>query len=127
MMQLQIPLPASHTEIKFPRNSYQGFCEERLDLQIMPSVVKEAGLGQFAYLQGKSGRRYVFSAINADQVCLYEKAVFAFSAGDGKTHISTTIEDSRLTDNPQLPVYVHLLSDDCCASSVMADLCSALH
>ena len=45
--------------------------------RMIKSVVDEAGLGKFVYLQGISGRRYVFSSIRPEQAALYDHALFA--------------------------------------------------
>lgn len=93
--------------------------------RLIKSVVDEAGLGKFVYLQGASGRRYVFSAIRLEQAALYDHALFAYSDTavdrDGDIHIR-----SSFTDLPSgsSALYVHLLDDeDDCGSQTLADLC----
>lgn len=92
-------------------------CEPRL----IRSVVEEAGLGRFVYLQGLSGRRYVFSSINADQISLYDKALFAMTeAGGDVVKVSEKPGDFCGIGST---LYVHLLDDESDnRSETLADL-----
>ena len=93
--------------------------------RLIKSVVDEAGLGKFVYLQGASGRRYVFSAIRLEQAALYDHALFAYSDTaldrDGDIHIRSSFADLPTGSSV---LYVHLLDDDDdCGSQTMDDLC----
>lgn len=85
------------------------------------SVVEAAGLGSFAYLQGVSGKRYVFSAVRGNQVSLYNRAVFALASADGV--LERIVTRSELTQCPQAAfLYVHLLDDCSDATSIIEDM-----
>ncbi len=51
--------------------------------RMIRSVVEEAGLGRFVYLQGVSGKRFVFSSISPEQATLYDNALFAVTGPEG--------------------------------------------
>ena len=92
-------------------SALSGFCEHecRYDApRLIRSVVSEAGLGRFVYLQGKSERRYVFSAITPEQASLYDNALFAtVSPVDDSVQI---FEKSIAPSGQSETLYVHLLS-----------------
>ncbi|WP_156798543.1 hypothetical protein [Ahrensia sp. R2A130] len=80
-----------------------------------------AGLGRFVYLQGQSGRRYVFSAITAEQALLYGNGVFAAQSGEaGEVEIGFSAH--RAVGRGAL--FVHLPDDNSAAGNraVLADL-----
>ena len=87
----------------------------------IPSVVEQAGLGRFVYLFGRSGKRYIFSAITGAQVSMYRNAVFAGQATDG-----APVEFLADIASPDLfaKLYVHLFSegDDGDRQDVLDDL-----
>lgn len=89
--------------------------------RLVRSVVDEAGLGKFVYLQGRSGRRYVFSSIRREQVALYDHALFACSdPSKGDVQVSQHINDCEVQNGT---LYVHLLDDEICnAASALTDL-----
>ena len=77
--------------------------------RLIRSVVDEAGLGRFVYLQGGSGRRYVFSSIRREQAGLYDRALFAAVESSGGTvKISRSVAEF---DRSVSVFYVHLLDD----------------
>ena len=108
--------PQSQPNVPFDQVVDHGFCEPS---QLIPSVADEVGLGQFVYMRGVSGKRYVFSAISQEQTVLYENALFAVStkhcaAAELISHHKELREDHTR-------VYVHLLADGD-AENVVADL-----
>ncbi|MGI9365596.1 MAG: hypothetical protein ACR2O8_10475 [Rhizobiaceae bacterium] len=91
--------------------------------RLVKSVVDEAGLGKFVYLQGASGRRYVFSSIRREQATLYDHALFAATDQQGGVKLAERIDG--LTSHA-CAVYVHLLGDELEAGmSTLDDLCAA--
>ena len=78
--------------------------------RMIKSVVDEAGLGKFVYLQGNSGRRYVFSSIRREQAALYDHALFAVAGrgpnGGHDVQIGSTMQELPHTCGS---IYVHLL------------------
>ncbi len=95
--------------------------------RMIKSVVDEAGLGKFVYLQGASGRRYVFSSIRREQASLYDRALFAATscpdAGGQSVEIAPCLED---ISNYTGAIYVHLLDDeDSQGAQTLEDLCTA--
>ena len=78
--------------------------------RMIKSVVDEAGLGKFVYLQGVSGRRYVFSSIRPEQAALYEHALFAvtdWGQGDNPgVRVAGSVKDLAVNGHA---LYVHLL------------------
>ncbi|MEM9732101.1 MAG: hypothetical protein AAF903_01290 [Pseudomonadota bacterium] len=78
--------------------------------RVVRSVVAEAGLNRFVYLNGASGKRYVFSSIQPEQAGLYDRALFAATAVGG-----TVLRVSDRADEVIVPgtlLHVHLLDDD---------------
>ena len=102
----------------------RGRCGIAPQSRLIRSVVEGAGLGRFVYLQGKSGRRYVFSSISNEQVALYDRALFAATRVDlHGVEIADRINE--LTDSAGT-LYVHLLDDcDGDGAETLADLCNA--
>ena len=85
------------------------------------SVVEAEGLGRFVYLQGRSGRRYVFSSITVAQAALYENAIFAYARDDGspiRFFLQEPVAGHGVDD---ASMFVHILSDGSSAE-VLADL-----
>jgi len=77
--------------------------------RMINSVVNDAGLGRFVYLLGKSGKRYVFSSITAEQATLYDKAVFASSkAGSDIVSVSPCAQEAGGAGHV---LFVHLLDN----------------
>ena len=75
--------------------------------RLIRSVVSEAGLGHFVYLQGASGKRYVFSSISPEQVSLYDKALFAATVpGSDVVRVGEKLADVQSGGSI---FYVHLL------------------
>ncbi|NKB50732.1 MAG: hypothetical protein GKR97_00670 [Rhizobiaceae bacterium] len=94
--------------------------------RMIKSVVDEAGLGKFVYLQGSSGRRYVFSSIRREQASLYDHALFAATScletGGQSVEITASIND---ISNRGGTIYVHLLDDeDSQGAQTLEDLCT---
>ncbi len=89
--------------------------------RLVRSVVDEAGLGRFVYLQGKSGRRYVFSSIRREQVALYDHALFASSTpGSDEVQVSAGLDGLSQRFST---LYVHLLDNETCdAERALNDL-----
>lgn len=81
-------------------------CDQGFAQHLVPSVVKNAGIGDFACLKGRSGRRYVFSAVDACQVSLYENAVFALVDADGRLSIG-----NRPATRCDAQHFVHILEE----------------
>ncbi|MEO1398483.1 MAG: hypothetical protein AAFU56_06410 [Pseudomonadota bacterium] len=78
--------------------------------RIIRSVVEEAGLGRFIYLQGRTGQRYVFSSIEGRQAGMYRDALFAVIDDSGAPVLLTTrVED---VEPGTERVFVHLLKDE---------------
>ena len=72
----------------------------------VPSIASEIGLGDFAYLRGMSGRRYVFSAKTADQASLYDNVVIALVDGaEISFHLEAPAKSCGET------IFIHLLDD----------------
>ena len=95
--------------------------------RMIKSVVDEAGLGKFVYLQGNSGRRYVFSSIRREQAALYDHALFAAAGrvpnGGHDVQIGSTLQELPQTCGS---IYVHLLDDeDARGAETLHDLCGA--
>lgn len=91
-----------------------GLNEEEAHFESAPrlirSVVDQAGLGQFVYLLGKSGRRYVFSSISIEQAALYDHALFAMTdIGSDIVRFGRDILDFGTSRSM---FYVHLLDED---------------
>ena len=84
-------------------------------------LLMKPDLVDFVYLQGRSGRRYVFSSIRREQVSLYDHALLASSVlGSDEVQVSTS-----LTDLPAdfSTLYVHLLDSEVCdAAGALDDL-----
>ncbi len=97
-----------------PREAACGLAEGRHVEEAGPllvrSVVESAGLGRFVYLQGRSGKRYVFSQIKAEQVALYDNALFAVTTGmGGSVRVAGSVDE--LPANP-CAYYVHFIDGD---------------
>ena len=111
--------------------SIAGFSEPGAStMRFTRSVVEEAGLGQFVYVTGISGKRYVFSAIKPEQVCLYENAIFALTDMSGECVSFCKSTNEKQTPALQLgsSIYVHLLSGTEQGShKVLADLAGSTH
>ncbi len=93
--------------------------------RMIKSVVDEAGLGKFVYLQGQSGRRYVFSSIRREQAALYDQALFAVSGTDpyGAQSVRIAANLHEISDIGG-SIYVHLLDDaDDLGRETIEDLC----
>ena len=95
--------------------------------RMIKSVVDEAGLGKFVYLQGLSGRRYVFSSVRREQAALYDHALFAATGfrthGGQNVQIGATLAELSETGGC---IYVHLLDEeDACGSETLQDLCGS--
>ncbi|MEP1207263.1 MAG: hypothetical protein ABJM29_06805 [Rhizobiaceae bacterium] len=90
--------------------------------RMIKSVVDEAGLGRFVYLQGNSGRRYVFSSIRREQASLYDHALFAaaVSDADGKQNVRIVSSVQEISDACGA-IYVHLLDEEDEHGSVTLD------
>lgn len=93
--------------------------------RMIKSVVDEAGLGKFVYLQGSSGRRYVFSSIRREQAALYDHALFATAYtgtfGNQSVRIASTLQEVSDSGGS---IYVHLLDEtDNLGSQTLQDLC----
>lgn len=89
---------------------------EKTARRLVPSVVRNAGIGDYACVKGRSGRRYVFSAIQPGQRGLYDNAIFATLDAKGAFVLSSSGQD---TCSPGL--YVHILEGPD-KTSVMSDL-----
>ena len=94
--------------------------------RMIKSVVDEAGLGKFVYLQGVSGRRYVLSSIRPEQAALYDHALFAVTDwGQGEqpgVRVAASAKDLSANGHA---LYVHLLDDeDRFGYETLEDLCS---
>lgn len=85
------------------------------------SVVEAEGLGRFVYLQGRSGRRYVFSSITVEQAALYENAIFAYALDVGSPIRFSSQEPNSGHEISDASMFVHILSDGSSAE-VLADL-----
>ncbi|MEE9315432.1 MAG: hypothetical protein V3V02_12365 [Rhizobiaceae bacterium] len=110
---------ATTAGFKEPASAYEVVAS-----RMIRSVVEEAGLGGFVYLQGFSGKRYVFSAIRPEQVALYDNALFAVSEPGGEC-VRVGQELNNLNHRACL-LYVHLLDDDVSnGKEVLADLSGA--
>ena len=91
--------------------------------RLVKSVVDEAGLGKFVYLQGASGKRYVFSSIRREQATLYDHALFA--AADRQGGVELAKRADKLPGHAGA-IYVHLLEEKSEAGcSTLDDLCAA--
>ncbi|MEO0546896.1 MAG: hypothetical protein AAF035_08100 [Pseudomonadota bacterium] len=89
--------------------------------RIIRSVVEEAGLGRFIYLQGRSGQRYVFSSIEGRQAAMYRDALFAVIDDSGSPVLLTTRASDVVPCCER--VFVHLLKDEFAdADRVVADI-----
>lgn len=108
--------PQSQPHLPLGQVAEHGFCEP---VKLIPSVAEEAGLGQFVYMRGVSGKRYVFSAISHEQTVLYENALFAVSTKHSAN--ADLISSHKELRKDHTSVYVHLLADDD-ANTVVADL-----
>ncbi|MCJ8308814.1 MAG: hypothetical protein HRU27_01760 [Rhizobiaceae bacterium] len=126
----QTPLPTSVPSLNLgetnrwnqPRSASRAMPAPRM----IKSVVDEAGLGKFVYLQGISGRRYVFSSIRPEQAALYDHALFAVTDwGQGEQPgIRVAASASDVSANGHA-LYVHLLDDeDRFGYETLEDLCS---
>ena len=94
--------------------------------RMIKSVVDEAGLGKFVYLQGVSGRRYVFSSIRLEQAALYDHALFAVTDwGQGENpgvRVAASANDVSANGHA---LYVHLLDEgDRYGDDTLEDLCA---
>ena len=93
--------------------------------RMIKSVVDEAGLGKFVYLQGASGRRYVFSSIRREQAALYDQALFA--AAEFGSHGGQSVQiGASLAELSDIggSIYVHLLDEeDARGTETLQDLC----
>ena len=94
--------------------------------RMIKSVVDEAGLGKFVYLQGVSGRRYVFSSIRPEQAALYDHALFAVTDwGQGDNPGVRVAASAKEVSANGHALYVHLLEDeDRHGDETLEDLCS---
>lgn len=73
------------------------------------SVVDAAGLGQFIYALGASGRRYVFSATDPERAELYENALFARHVpGTDRITVATHL---ALLSGVEGILYIHIPQD----------------
>ena len=95
--------------------------------RFVQSVVEEAGFGRFVYLYGASGRRYVFSAIEAEQAWLYEGAIFAMTCEQGDRITFSRLPPAEEGENGNSQrMFVHLLADDeGTGGVVLADLANS--
>jgi len=90
-------------------------------VSVVRCAATRAGLGRFVYLQGRSGRRYVFSAITADQARLYGNGVFAAQSGEaGEVEIGFSANQAA----GRGALFVHLPDDNSAAGArdVLADI-----
>jgi len=126
-VQTSLPL-ALHPHDEKPTNSWSNLRTAGNALptpRMIKSVVDEAGLGKFVYLQGVSGRRYVFSSIRREQAALYDNALFAAaiwsnSGHDGVRFAANLQEISDTVGS----IYVHLLDEeDDLGTETLDDLC----
>lgn len=62
---------------------------------------------RFVYLRGRSGRRYVFSAVRSHHAGLYAGGLFAEREGEGATLLCDGADPRAVTDGT---LYVHLVS-----------------
>jgi hypothetical protein len=108
--------PESQPNLPLGQVAENGLCEPA---QLIPSVAEEAGLGQFVYMRGVSGKRYVFSAISQEQTVLYENALFA--AARKHCEIAELVSNHKELRDDHTRVYVHLLADDD-VDNVVADI-----
>jgi hypothetical protein len=89
--------------------------------RLIRSVVDEAGLGKFVYLQGTSGRRYVFSSIRPEQASLYDHALIAIAGKNGRICLAACTSQLSAAAGP---LYVHLLEQsDRQGLETLDDLC----
>ena len=102
--------------------------------RFIPSVVESEGLGNFVYLKGSSGKRYVFSAISREQASLYDNAVFAGCnshnaiIGFSRSTSALCTQQSPCEASPITHYFVHLLGErDGTDGEVIADLQSQIH
>ncbi|MEN0040587.1 MAG: hypothetical protein AAF764_04540 [Pseudomonadota bacterium] len=80
-----------------------------------------AGVGRFVYLQGRSGRRYVFCSITAEQGALYGNGIFAARCGEaGEVEVGFSAHQVAGKGG----LFVHLPDDNSAdgARAVMEDL-----
>lgn len=107
-MQASLPLELSHGSRPLGEARSHTDIAGARSRRLIRSVVEKLGLGNFSYLQGRSGRRYVFTAINQKQAQQYGRALFARVDEDGDVEISDRA--AKLTDSHG-SLYVHLLDE----------------
>lgn len=90
----------------------------RATVPVVPSVVSQAGLSRYVYVQGRSGKRYVFSPIRADQAPLYDRALFACRY-PGQSSVKVAMDFNAIAAPNQI-YYVHIL-DHCHADNADQD------
>ena len=98
--------------------------------KIIPSIAARIGLDQFIYMQGLSGKRYVFSSINLAQIELYGEAIVVASKSGSSspiwTGMSSAVPQKIVSDcisNGDVEFHVHLLAQsDVERRAVLMDL-----
>lgn len=118
------PLSVLHKAALLPVSSSasgaEPTCGPRRACRFTRSVVGEAGLGNFIYAHGRSGKRYVFSVIRRDQTALYESAVFATGdPSDGQMNLAL---NANHIGSEFRTVFVHLVESQTEAARVYGDL-----
>ncbi len=85
--------------------------------KIVPSIAVQIGLDQFIYMQGLSGKRYVFSSISVEQMELYGEAIVVASKSGSSSPIWTGMSNavpqqivSDCISNGDVEFHVHLLA-----------------
>ncbi len=92
----------------------------------VPKFAQRCGLGErFQYWRGRSGRRYLFTAVGANDLADFSQAVIVLARADGARLCGAaivcpddpgepTIDNVAhlLARDGRLVVYVHLLADD---------------
>ena len=90
-------------------------------LHLIRSVVEEAGMGRFVYLQGRSGHRYVFSSMDREEAQLFGRALFAIVGTRGDVQVAARM--AAFTGKSG-SIYVHFLDqDERQGDGVLDDLC----
>lgn len=97
-----------------------GRLPEQGRLRFVNSVVREAGIDRFAYLKGRSGKRYIFSAINNAEAALYDRAIFA-EADDFGTDIAIHDKIPAELKSEHARLYVHILAGED-SGAIVSDL-----
>ena len=96
--------------------------EQKTKLRLVPTVAKKAGFKKFAQLKGRSGKDYVFAAVKPDNVCQYDKAVFACSDESGKKVFLWKKSQHKNNLPTGARLYMHILRDKAIKAKIINDL-----